>query len=52
MVLHRLYPEVRVADLSFHHKEPLVRNRKLVTKMIPIQEEGDVWRYQPKRQTQ
>lgn len=40
MLLHRLYPNVQLADMSFHHKEPFVRSRPLKVKKIPITDIG------------
>lgn len=36
MLLHRLYPDVEIAHLSFEHTEPFVRVQPLESKMIPI----------------
>ncbi|MEF2250250.1 DUF2971 domain-containing protein [Ralstonia solanacearum] len=35
MLLHRLYPDAKLADLTFDHKEPFAKIRPLKTKMIP-----------------
>jgi len=36
MLLHRLYPKVELAEISFHHTEPLTRARELVAKTKPL----------------
>lgn len=35
-LLHRLYPKVELASLSFEHKEPFVTIQHLETKLVPI----------------
>lgn len=37
MLLHRLYPNVLLADMTFMHTEPFVRSRELVAKLVPIE---------------
>lgn len=41
-LLHRLYPDVQLADLSFHHTEPFVRSRKLSFKAVPVHRPTEV----------
>lgn len=36
MLLHRLYPNVELVQMSFEHTEPFVKTRKLDFKLVPI----------------
>lgn len=38
MLLSRLYPDVEVAQLSFHHTEPFVRVQEMKRKLIPLEQ--------------
>jgi hypothetical protein len=43
MLLHRMYPNVQLAQLSFDHKEPFAKIQDLEFKKIPLQTESDPW---------
>jgi hypothetical protein len=44
MLLHQLYPNVELADLSFDHREPFAKMRELEFKKIPVQEDSNPWK--------
>lgn len=42
MLLHRLYPNVELVELTFQHIEPYVEARQMTTKLVPIDESSQV----------
>lgn len=47
ILLHRLYPKVEMAHITFEHTEPFVKVQPLEAKLVPIKYQNGSWTVEP-----